>query len=166
MCYAPLTCSNISRMTSWHWRSGYRGSSRVGNYCSGPPAHMKLWRSGDNWAGHFRRYERESLIALLQNAGLEVERFECYGFPLTNLTEWISAPIYARRIYNNAQNDNANRRQNNDRSGTDRKPHMKLYPLLSSTPGKWTLQIFSAIQSIFISSDLGSGYVVKARRRC
>ncbi|MDB5764636.1 MAG: class SAM-dependent methyltransferase [Herminiimonas sp.] len=130
------------------------------------PAHMKLWRAGDKWAGHFRRYERESLIALLQNAGLEVEIFECYGFPLTNLTEWISAPIYARRIYDNAQNDSANRRQNNDRSGTDRKPHMKLYPLLSSAPGKWALQIFSAIQNIFINSDLGSGYVLKARRRC
>jgi hypothetical protein len=130
------------------------------------PAHMKLWRAGDNWAGHFRRYERESLIKLLQNAGLEVEIFECYGFPLTNLTEWISAPIYARRIYNNAQNEAVNRKQNNDRSGTDRGPHVKLYPLLRSLPGKWVLRIFSAIQKIFINKDIGSGYVVKAKRQC
>jgi SAM-dependent methyltransferase len=130
------------------------------------PAHMKLWRAGDEWAGHFRRYERESLISLLQNVGLEVEVFECYGFPLTNLTEWISAPIYARRIYGNAQKDDISRKQNNDRSGTDRKPHMKLYPLLCSLPGKWTLQLFSAIQNLFINRDIGSGYVVRARRRC
>lgn len=130
------------------------------------PAHMKLWRAGDKWAGHFRRYERSSFIMLLENSGLEVEVFECYGFPLTNFTEWISAPIYARRIYNKAQNDDANRKQNNDRSGTDRKPHMALYPLLRSLPGKWTLGLFSAIQSLFINQDLGSGYVVRARRRC
>ncbi|SDX50140.1 2-polyprenyl-3-methyl-5-hydroxy-6-metoxy-1,4-benzoquinol methylase [Collimonas sp. OK242] len=130
------------------------------------PAHMKLWRAGDQWAGHFRRYERESLITLLQDAGLEVEIFECYGFPLTNLTEWISAPIYARRIYNNSHNDETNRKQNNDRSGTDRVPHMRLYPLLRSVPGKWALRLFAMIQGIFINKDLGSGYVVRARRQC
>jgi len=130
------------------------------------PAHMKLWRAGDKWAGHFRRYERESLIKLLQDAGLEVEIFECYGFPLTNLTEWISAPIYARRIVNNAHNDEANRKQNNDRSGTDRGPHMTLYPLLRSAPGKWALRLFDTIQGIFINKDLGSGYILRARRQC
>lgn len=137
-----------------------------GHFLLSVPAHMRLWRAGDEWAGHFRRYERKSLITLLQNAGLEVEIFECYGFPLTNFTEWLSAPIYARRIYGSTQNNDASRKQNNDRSGTDRKPHLWLYPLLSSPPGKMVLRTFSAIQSIFIKQDLGSGYVVRARRRC
>ncbi|AMO93808.1 methyltransferase domain protein [Collimonas fungivorans] len=130
------------------------------------PAHMKLWNARDIFAGHFRRYERDSLLALLKKAGLEVEVFECYGFPLTNLIERVTAPIYARRILKNAQSDEANRKQNNDRSGIDRKPEVALYPLLRSLPGKWAIQLCYAIQNSFINTDLGSGYVIKAKRKC
>lgn len=129
------------------------------------PAHMRLWSAGDEWAGHYRRYERKSLQTLLWEVGLEVETFECYGFPLTNLTERFSAPIYKRRIYGGGQPTDADRKQNNDRSGIDRAPHMKVYPLLRSMPGKLALHMFSAIQGAFIGTDLGSGYIVKVKRR-
>ena len=128
------------------------------------PAHVSLWTVGDEWAGHFRRYGRTALCRLLSDAGFSVERFECYGFPLTNLSERLSAPSYARRIHRNGGRVQHDRRRNNDRSGIDRGPHLKLYPLLRSFPGKLALRICLAVQHAFIRTDLGSGYLVKARR--
>lgn len=128
------------------------------------PAHMRLWTAGDEWAGHYRRYGREALQALLLDTGLKLETFECYGFPLTNLSERLSAPAYARRIHSGGQTADYDRKSNNDRSGIDRAPHLKIYPLLRSIPGKLGLRVFAAIQGAFIGTNLGSGYVVKARR--
>lgn len=129
------------------------------------PAHMRSWTVGDEWAGHYRRYERDALQALLLDSGLAVETFECYGFPLTNLSEWLSAPAYARRIHSGGPTTDYDRKSNNDRSGIDRSPHLKIFPLMRSIPGKLVLRVFAAIQSAFVRADLGSGYVVKARRR-
>jgi len=127
------------------------------------PAHMRMWTAGDEWAGHFRRYEREPLLQLLRETGFTPEICECYGFPLTNLGERLSARVYAKRIHRDAGMD-SDRKRNNDRSGTDRGPHLKLYPLLSSLPGKLALRTFFGMQHFFVGSDLGSGYLVKARR--
>lgn len=128
------------------------------------PAHMRLWTARDEWAGHVRRYERDQLKALFADAGLAIERFECYGFPLTNLSEWVSSPIFARNIRRNGVNAVVDRKRNNDRSGIDRSPDMKLFPLVRSLPGKLALRTFFAVQSVFLGTDLGSGYLVKARR--
>ena len=127
------------------------------------PAHMRMWTAGDEWAGHFRRYERNSLVQLLRETGYQVELFECYGFPLTNLSERLSARTYAKRIHNSGT-AHENRQRNNDRSGIDRGPHLRIYPIMASLPGKLALRTFCGIQHCFIGTDLGSGYLVKARR--
>lgn len=126
------------------------------------PARMALWTAGDEWAGHFRRYERAGLLHLLAGCGFSVERFECYGFPLTNLTERLSARAYRRTM--RGQGDDADaRRQNNDRSGVDRRPVMRIYPLLTSLPGQMALRAALQVQKMFLGTDLGSGYVLRAR---
>ena len=127
------------------------------------PAHMRMWTAGDEWAGHFRRYEREPLLQLLRETGFIPEICECYGYPLTNFSERLSARVYAKRIHRDGGSDN-DRKRNNDRSGTDRGPHLKLYPLLSSRLGKLALRTFCGIQHCFVKTDLGSGYLVRARR--
>lgn len=128
------------------------------------PAHMRLWTAGDEWAGHFRRYERDSLLALLRSQGFEIEAFECYGFPLTNFTERVSAPIYRKKIRLQTGSTTSDRQGNNDRSGVDRRPHLHLYPLLASLPGRIALRTFLATQRLFLGRDLGSGYILRARR--
>jgi SAM-dependent methyltransferase len=45
----------------------------------------------DEWAGHVRRYTRESLAASCAAAGLDVERLEPWGFPV--------AALYHRTVY-------------------------------------------------------------------
>ena len=126
------------------------------------PAKMSLWTAGDEWAGHFRRYEKPSLLQLTQDAGYVVEHFECYGFPLANLSERLGASSYARRL---RESESATeRRSHTARSGIDRGPHLKVYPLLRSIPGKLSLRVFFALQAVFSRTDLGSGYLLKARR--
>lgn len=129
------------------------------------PARMSLWTAGDEWAGHFRRYERDQLVKLVEECGLHVETFECYGFPLTNFTEKVSAASYRRAIHAGSSSAELDRKINNDRSGIDRKPHMRLYPLLRSWPGKLALRLFYSLQKLFLKRDLGSGYILRARIR-
>ena len=126
------------------------------------PAKMRLWTARDEWAGHFRRYERQPLLQLMRDAGYAVEHFECYGFPLANLSERLSASSYERLM--RGTGGATDRRSQTDRSGVDRGPQFKIYPLVKSTPGKLSLRLFSAVQAAFIHTDLGSGYLLKARR--
>jgi SAM-dependent methyltransferase len=129
------------------------------------PARMKLWTAGDEWAGHFRRYERDELKQRLADAGFALERFECYGFPLTNVTEKVSARSYRRTMRRQEDSQTETRRINNDRSGIDRRPVMRLYPLMNSVPGRIGLRIFAAVQAACLDRDWGSGYVLRASRR-
>jgi SAM-dependent methyltransferase len=50
------------------------------------PAHSKLWTSADDAVGHYRRYERETLIRLLEDSKLEVVEIRAFGYPLVLLT--------------------------------------------------------------------------------
>jgi len=122
------------------------------------PARMKAWNEGDVWAGHFRRYEWAQFHEMVEAVGLKVERFECYGFPLANVTEMIGAFVRKKRVKPDG------RQTNNDRSGVDRGPHVRLWPLLSSAPVRSALGSFVAVQRMFLTRDWGNGYLVLARK--
>jgi len=128
------------------------------------PAHAQLWSAGDVWAGHWRRYERAPLMALLEANGFAIEHFECYGYPLTNLSERLSRQIYARRLEERGA-EKGSREHNNDRSGIDRGPLVRLYPMMRSVLGKSALATACLVQNLFVGTDMGSGYLVKARRK-
>jgi SAM-dependent methyltransferase len=129
------------------------------------PARMSLWTAGDEWAGHFRRYEKQSLMELVQANGFEVDVFECYGFPLTNISERVSASAYRKLIVREGDTTAANRKMNNDRSGIDRRPHLRLFPFLNSWAGRTALRCCLGVQRLFLGRDWGSGYVLRATRR-
>lgn len=46
------------------------------------PSHRWLWSSADVQAGHFRRYTRRQLVAVLEKAGLDVEFASYFFWPL------------------------------------------------------------------------------------
>jgi SAM-dependent methyltransferase len=127
------------------------------------PAHMRLWTAGDEWAGHYRRYERVMLERLMEGAGLKVDRFECYGYPMANLSERLSAANYRRRIHRARLPEGYDRQAGTDRSGIERGVHVKLYPLMKSPVGRAAVACGLAAQKLFIRTDLGSGYVLLAR---
>jgi SAM-dependent methyltransferase len=63
------------------------------------PAHQSLWSQVDVFAGHFRRYEKEKLRALVSDNGFEVEKVSYWGFPLGVIWDTvISDPIMRKKI--------------------------------------------------------------------
>lgn len=148
-------CGALGRWAEW--------VSPGGHLVLSVPAHGRLWTAGDVWAGHFRRYERADLLRLVGDAGFEVERIECYGYPATNLGERIAAKSYARRI-GTKDSDRDERQANTSRSGIERGPHVRAYPLLRTPMGRGAIAACIGIQRLFLNTDLGSGYVLRARR--
>ncbi len=130
------------------------------------PAHPKRWSVSDVWAGHFRRYDRQGFGRLLENAGFSVVLWECYGFPLTNITDPIRAFHHSRLLRKRAQRTNLEdlRREGNDLSGVERSLECRLFPLQASWAGRQVMRFFSLLQDLFIHTDLGDGYLVLARR--
>jgi SAM-dependent methyltransferase len=127
------------------------------------PAHMTSWNASDEWAGHYRRYDKDDLIALVQSMDLQVEQFECYGFPVANLTERLSVPMYRRAILRRNDSAAPDQQANNDRSGIDRRAHMHVFRLMDSWAGRTMLRVMYRVQSWFLRTDLGSAYVLLAR---
>ncbi len=124
---------------------------------------MKKWNASDVWAGHFRRYERSQLAKLMQSAGFRVERILCYGFPLANVVEKIRAANYAPEVNEATDKTAKGMHDNSARSGIDRRHVMKWYPLIKSPLGKLVMLTADWAQRPFLHTELGNGYVVRAR---
>lgn len=142
----------------WH-----RWLSMDGRLLISVPAHSRKWGPGDVWAGHHRRYERAQLKQLMANHGFELEHFECYGFPGANLTEWLGQRSYARMLAERGQNTEAS--FGSAQSGINRKPYLRIYRHMSTPLGRLALQVAMTAQELFLRFDIGSGYIVLARRR-
>ncbi|NHC12390.1 class I SAM-dependent methyltransferase [Motilibacter deserti] len=52
------------------------------------PAGMSNWSAHDEAVGHFRRYERDTLRALLETAGLEVHELRSWNVLLAPVARW------------------------------------------------------------------------------
>lgn len=125
------------------------------------PARMSRWGADDEWAGHFRRYDRVQLLHLFGAAGLQVSRIESYGFPVGNL-----ARFFRRRV--RAAQSDANPSVIADRtarSGIERGTEIRLWPLLSSLPGVLAMHGGMILQQLFLKHDLGDGYLVVGYRK-
>lgn len=126
------------------------------------PAHRHRWGEGDAWAGHWRRYDRQDIRELVQSHGLQIEHFECYGFPLANATEWAGNRVYRELI---RQRGERSKEQASASSGVDRRNYAKFSRMIASTPGKALLSTAFAIQTITRNTDWGSGYLLLASNR-
>lgn len=122
------------------------------------PCHMSKWGSSDEWAGHYRRYEKDGLIDLIEGRKLEVIHFESYGFPIANMTSWLRNRIHSDKSFD-PQNE-----ENSKRSGVERKSESRLFPILASPIGIGILQLGYLIQSAFTRTELGDGYIVLAKK--
>lgn len=125
------------------------------------PAHMRMWGVRDVWAGHVRRYSRRDLHRLAAKAGLQVERIECYGFPLINFTNFF-ANLSVRG--KGLAGGGAGQAQATAASGVDRAVHVKLFGLQTSLPGRLIMKAGCLLQRIFLRTDLGEGFVMVATR--
>jgi len=106
------------------------------------PAHMKEWSVKiDEWAGHFRRYEKDELRSKLEKSGFEVIKLYNYGFPIANIAKPIRNYLMKK--------DNCSekyKKMNTERSGIDRNSQKKFTFLIN----KFSMFPFLFLQKLFL----------------
>ena len=118
------------------------------------PAHESSFGPFDVFTGHYRRYEREKLLALLDESRFGVQTIWSYGVPLANLTEKIRNIVYANKSIQTKEIATAD-------SGINRSIEARFGLLYND----FFLYPFYCLQNCFLNSDLGTGYIVKAVKR-
>lgn len=131
------------------------------------PAHHEKWSNSDVWAGHYRRYDRTDIVDKLEKAGFRVLSISCYGWPLSNLIEPIRSWVHGRRLKCrsfNSLDTGADMLKRTSQSGVERTVETRLYPLYDNWFGRYVFSSFISLQRLFFSTDLGTGYLVVAKK--
>jgi SAM-dependent methyltransferase len=118
------------------------------------PAHQAQYALFDELVGHYRRYDKTEFTVLLEKSGFHVVRLSCHGAGLGQVLE-TGRNLVARR-----KNGSGTAEERTSSSGR-----------LMQTKGKVTEVAFATIaapgrlaQLPFATRDIGTGYVVLARR--
>lgn len=146
-----------------HIKNDWEALSRWGNFISkdgylmlSVPAHMSLWGANDDFAGHIRRYEKKELQSRLEKAGFKVIFVWSYGYPLINAIKRLKDHLIKGRIRKGA-------------SLSDRTKESGIKSI-SFMAGRYIINDFTLypayiFQRLFLNTDLGTGYLVMAKRR-
>ena len=123
------------------------------------PAHTKRFGLRDERVGHFRRYDKEVLIELLEISGFEIVKFICYGFPLPLMIDKITEILVDKK--HAIRNGKSDIKYKSDISGIARSEEFKYRNILPYR----LLVLFSKVQRMFYRTNLGIGYIVAAKVR-
>lgn len=118
------------------------------------PAKTIKWSESDIAVGHYRRYEKIGLNILVSKY-FHIKTIYSYGFPFNIVLDKLSNEIWKR---NNA---NKNKIQASKLSGIFRKNGWLLRLITNSI----FILPFTYIQKIFLRFDLGSNYLLIARKK-
>jgi SAM-dependent methyltransferase len=118
------------------------------------PAHAAQYGPSDARVGHFRRYERAELTARLEKTGYLVERFETYGAGLGTVLQ------FGRNLLARRDAGGPTIAERTSASGRYFQPHAKSAAIACAT----LAAPFRLAQTPFAGTDIGTGYVVLARR--
>jgi len=118
------------------------------------PAHRRLFGNRDRYNGHYRRYEKKELIKTLRGKGFEIIHFWSYGVFISNLANHFANFCYKFRSKERSQEEGIKQ------SGIDT-INFKLGRFLINNI---TMYPFFVIQSFFLNTDLGTCYLVLAKK--
>ena len=114
------------------------------------PLNPKLWDESDVWAGHVKRYGRDELVALLEDAGFAIHDVRTWGFPLGRIYHRLLFGPWLKRTAA-MELDERNRRSDTRAAGNRQ--------LVAAVAGLFRFD------ELFSRSSLGRGIVVSARKR-
>jgi len=132
------------------------------------PAHKKRWNITDLLAGHYRRYDRADVVALIESAHLESSKIHTYGWPTSRVIEQLRLWVRQRQARKSGiQPDTlqVGDFEQTKASGVERGLETRLFPIYSSLVGKIFFSLAAAVQRLFYSTDLGVSYLVVARKK-
>lgn len=127
-----------------------------GYFIFSAPAFMEKWGHADEYAGHYRRYERIEVEYKFRQHEFQIEKLWCYGFPITHLLR-LAYQIYYRKL---AARQPLAKNEATKRSGTER----SLVNRFSSLPIATLMAPFFFLQNLAKNTDIGDGYLVLARK--
>jgi SAM-dependent methyltransferase len=117
------------------------------------PAWQGRWGDHDVRAGHFRRYDREVMLPLLEGAGYDRREVISYGFPLLTMMQPVWDALSARAA------KAPTLQERTEASGRFRQP-----PAWAGYATQAASIPFAFLQRPFARTRLGTGLVVFARR--
>jgi len=122
------------------------------------PAREKKWDETDKWAGHFRRYEKLTIIKKLSEAHLYCDVLWSFGFPLLNIATLVRNYLLAKQNKKNAYLERY-----------DQSTRTKLSGITALEETKWRIFFnnfwlfpFTLLQKPFLQRDWGVSYIIKA----
>ncbi len=123
------------------------------------PARMKLWGTDDVGAGHFRRYEKDTLKQLLHTHNFVVRSLLSYGFPFMNLLKPLR--IIAFRLLARRGTSFDEKEVQTKKSGVN----IIRVPLMWLISNKYFLYPLIQFSRLFNNTDLGEGYLCVAQKK-
>lgn len=120
------------------------------------PAKQKWFDNFDKKVGHYRRYEKQDLINLLDESGFEVVDFLAYGYPFINLTRLVRKAM-AGKV---KEQDNIKKRT--QKSGIN---PIKLKSVITKINIDLLIHFLYWISKPFNHLDLSEGYLVLCKKR-
>lgn len=130
------------------------------------PAFMSKMGPHDVWAGHYRRYERDTLENLMKAGGIEIESIESFGFPITTVTHTLRHIVAKRSNKSKVDTDDKTAKEiNTASSGVDRTLETKLFPIQCSLFGKAIIGSGKWIQSKTVKANIGDGLIVYGTKK-
>lgn len=121
-----------------------------GKFIMSVPAHQSKWSILDEWAGHYRRYEKKELIDLINRSGFEIIKFYNYGFPLLNMLWFIRKKIIKKNQIKSSKSDNTSR------SGLDRSVESRFKFFFND----FFVLPFYILQKLFMNFDFSPAYLI------
>jgi SAM-dependent methyltransferase len=127
-----------------------------GYFIFSAPAFMRKWGYADEYAGHYRRYERAEVESKFQQHAFRIEKLWCYGFPITHLLRFAHQTYYRKQVSRQQLSmDEATKRSGTERSFVNR---------FSSLPIAALMAPFFFLQNLVKNTDIGDGFLVLARK--
>ena len=123
------------------------------------PAHQADYGAADEHVGHYRRYEQSTLTDVLNHAGFDVVRLSSYGAGLGQVLQKARNTV-AKRVASKQANTTDTPEERSSGSGRFMQPRQKAAAVVFATvaaPGR-------LLQRPFAGTNIGTGYVVLARR--
>lgn len=143
------------------WHSWLKPGGRI---LISVPAYQRRWRADDVAVGHYRRYEKASLVQMVQDSGFSIDHFENWGFPLANIIRPLRVVKYEAKLRRDGQTESTVAHLSAE-SGVDRGIEARLFPLQASGAGVITMKMFFWLQDLFSRAELGDGFLLLATRK-
>ena len=150
---------DVGALKQWH--SWLKPGGRI---VISVPAYQRRWGADDVAVGHYRRYERESLMRMVRESGFSIDHFENWGFPLANIIRPLRILKYRAKLRRHGQTASASGLFSAE-SGVDRGVELRLFPLQASCLGIAAMKVSFWLQQLFSRTRFGEGFLLLATRK-